>query len=310
MLEYQYITVDVFTSEAFKGNPLAVFPDARDIPEDKLQQIAKEFNYSEVTFVYPPKDNKNTARVRIFTPTNEVPFAGHPNIGTAFVLARQEKIFGKSPSCKMTFEEDVGLVDIDIFKENGRVVGAQFSIDNKLIVSSRIDLNDAAKCANIAESTIVTDNHAPVIASVGLPFAFIEVDNIETLHNASSDFSACLQAESKYECLNDHFALFLYTKINEDHEGLLIKSRMFAPINNIIEDPATGSASAALTSYLLEHVYPEHKKLTIHFVQGEAMGRESHIQAYATKSNEKSVGRIKVSGNCAIVMSGQILISL
>ncbi len=310
MSQYQYFTVDVFTSEQFKGNPLAVFPDARGIPETRLQEIAKEFNYSEITFVYPPSDPNNTARVRIFTPTNEIPFAGHPNIGTAFILAQQEKIFDMPVPEKLVFEEQAGLVNIEIIKEDGVVSGAKFSIENKLIVSSTLDLNDVANCANIHKENIVTVNHQPVIASVGLPFAFVEVDTIETLNRAFADLSACLSAEDKYKCLEDHFALFLYTKIKTENGSLTISSRMFAPINNIIEDPATGSASAALTSYLLQQVYPDLNQLNIHFTQGKYMGRESHIHTTAIQNTKYGCGRITVSGNCVAVMQGKISVLL
>ncbi|MDE1995638.1 MAG: PhzF family phenazine biosynthesis protein, partial [Rhizobiaceae bacterium] len=111
-----YITTDVFTSERFAGNPLAVIPDARGLSDKAMQKIATEFNYSEVTFVLPPENPENTARVRIFTPTKEIPFAGHPNVGTAFVLGQQTEIFGKIPGDRLIFEEKAGLVGVELLR--------------------------------------------------------------------------------------------------------------------------------------------------------------------------------------------------
>ena len=112
MRQYAYETVDVFAETRFGGNPLAVITDARGLSADEMQRIAVEFNYSETTFVLPPKDAANTAHVRIFTPTNELPFAGHPNVGTAFVLGRLGSVFGDATGNAMRFEEGAGLVEV------------------------------------------------------------------------------------------------------------------------------------------------------------------------------------------------------
>src|SRR5215510_9558529 len=121
---YEFFTVDVFSDKAFAGNPLAVFPDARGMSTKQMQQLAREFNYSESTFVLPPKNRTHTARVRIFTPTAEIPFAGHPNVGTAFVLARKQKT--------LYFEEGAGLVPVDVLRAKGRVTGAMLTAPQAL----------------------------------------------------------------------------------------------------------------------------------------------------------------------------------
>ena len=309
MIEYPYETVDVFTTEKYKGNPLAVFPNASGMPEAQLQSIAKEFNYSEITFVYPPDDKNNTAKVRIFTPTNEVAFAGHPNIGTAFVLGKQENIFGKSISDELIFEEKAGLVHLTLTKKNYEITGAKFSISGRLAVSFTVDIHDICACISLSEDAICLDNHQPVIASVGLPFACVEVKTEKALNAAFPSLQDCLIAEEKYECLEDHFALFLYTKIQEESGNIVVKSRMFAPINNITEDPATGSASAALTAYLLKNVYKKSQALTIHFIQGQVIERESHIKVQAIKSkNRTTIETIIVEGQCVQMMNGTLFI--
>jgi trans-2,3-dihydro-3-hydroxyanthranilate isomerase len=139
-----YVTVDVFTDQRFGGNPLAVVPDARGIDDALLQKIATEFNYSETTFVFPPDDPAHTARVRIFTPTDEIPFAGHPNVGTAFVLGRQGTAFGKPVGDRMVFEEKAGLVHLDLLRDGGEVIGAGF------VAPQSVQIGDAVDVATLA----------------------------------------------------------------------------------------------------------------------------------------------------------------
>ena len=122
-MEYEFITVDVFTTERFGGNPLAVFPRAEGLGSAQMQRIANEFNLSETTFVLPPDDPAHTAKVRIFTPRSELPFAGHPNIGTGFVLAAGGDVYGRTPGERMLFEELSGLVAVDVERQHGTVFG-------------------------------------------------------------------------------------------------------------------------------------------------------------------------------------------
>src|SRR5690349_4683774 len=132
MTSVGYVTVDVFTSSRFGGNPLAVIPDARGLSDDAMAAIAREFNYSETTFVLPPADPANTARVRIFTPTSELPFAGHPNVGTGYVLGRLESLFGKPTGNELRFEENAGLVVVELFRDGTEVTGAAITAPQPL----------------------------------------------------------------------------------------------------------------------------------------------------------------------------------
>jgi trans-2,3-dihydro-3-hydroxyanthranilate isomerase len=134
-----YVTLDVFTATRFAGNPLAVIPDARGLSDEAMQRIAAEFNYSETTFVLPPEDPRNTARVRIFTPTVEVPFAGHPNVGTAFVIGRQKEIFGRPVGGTLRFEEKAGLIVVQLLSEEGQIVGAEIKAPQPLKVGAKIE---------------------------------------------------------------------------------------------------------------------------------------------------------------------------
>src|SRR3990170_1122388 len=170
-MQRRYITVDVFTDCAFGGNPLAVVLDAGGLSTAQMQAIASEFNYSETTFVLPPRDAANDAQVRIFTVNRELPFAGHPNVGTAFALAAQA---ATSPA-RLKFEEGAGLVPVEILKHGSTVVGAELTAPNPLSKLTQFGAAQAAACLSLSAADIRIDRHAPQIASVGLPFLMVEL---------------------------------------------------------------------------------------------------------------------------------------
>jgi trans-2,3-dihydro-3-hydroxyanthranilate isomerase len=159
-MQRRYITVDVFTDRAFGGNPLAVVLDAGGLSTAQMQAIASEFNYSETTFVLPPRDGAHDAQVRIFTVNNEIPFAGHPNVGTAFVLATQ----AAKPPARLKFEEGAGLVPVDILQEEGRAIGAELTAPQRLSRLTQFSAAQAAACLSLPEGEIRTDRHPPQIA--------------------------------------------------------------------------------------------------------------------------------------------------
>jgi trans-2,3-dihydro-3-hydroxyanthranilate isomerase len=269
-----------------------------------MQNIAAEFRYSEVTFVLPPQDPANTARVRIFTPTMEIPFAGHPNVGTAFVLGRQTDIFGKPAGDVLRFEENAGLVEAALIRnDGGHVVGAGIFAPQPLSLGPQVDHETIARCASIDDGDIRTGTFAPVIASVGLPFAVAEVADLETLARACPNTAAFAEASRRYSQQDDQFALFLYTRAPENPWHL--RARMFAPLDNVIEDPATGSASGALSA-LLASLHPESDiELDITIEQGVEMGRRSLIQLKVRKSGGR-VDSVRIAGRCVAVMQGSI----
>src|SRR4051795_7167460 len=141
-MQRRYVTVDVFTDRAFGGNPLAVVLDAGALSTAQMQAIAREFNYSETTFVLPPRDAAHDAEVRIFTVNSEIPFAGHPNVGTAFVLASR----ADKPSARLNFEEKAGLVPVEILREDGTVVGAELTAPQALKRMTQLGVDHAAAC--------------------------------------------------------------------------------------------------------------------------------------------------------------------
>ncbi|MDB5620051.1 PhzF family phenazine biosynthesis protein [Tardiphaga sp.] len=298
-----YITVDVFTDRAFGGNPLAVIPDARGIGDARMQAIATEFNYSETTFVLPPDDPAHDARVRIFTPTDEIPFAGHPNVGTAFVLGRQQMVFGKNVADRMIFEENAGLVQIDLLRDGSEVIGAGFIAPQPLELGDEIDAPTLAACVSLPSDAIVRETHPPRIVSVGLPFAVAELMNLEALAAARPDTASFAEAGRRHWHRDDRFSVFVYvrTGLGIDH----LRARMFAPLSNIPEDPATGSASAALSAYLAS-IDPRHDAVhAITIEQGVEMGRPSAIGVEVNK-RDGCVKTVRISGHCVAMMQGTL----
>lgn len=158
MPSYDFVTVDVFTRQRFGGNPLAVFTDARGLSDRNMQSLAREFNLSETTFVLPPDDPAHTAKIRIFTTAHELPFAGHPNVGTGYVLARQ----GRGQVDTMLFEEPAGLVEVRIERDGDGVVGATISAPQPLSLGATFAPELIAACAGLQPVDVVLTSHPPI----------------------------------------------------------------------------------------------------------------------------------------------------
>jgi trans-2,3-dihydro-3-hydroxyanthranilate isomerase len=300
MSSYEYVTVGVFTSQRFGGNPLAVFPEATGLTDGEMQAIAAEFNLSETTFVFPPANPQHHARVRIFTPKSEIPFAGHPNVGTGFVLARMED----NPPEHYTFEEEAGLVRVHILRDETRTIrGAHVSAPQALSLGIAVPTDLVARCTGLAESDISTELHYPVVASVGTPFVIAEVASVEALARARPDLGAFRAGASEIAELAERFNLHLYTRSSDDL--LHLRARMFAPLQGILEDPATGSANAALAALLTSLAPGENVDLHFEIEQGIEMGRPSQIIASARKTAEGPV-TATVAGDCVPMMRGTL----
>lgn len=306
MTSYDFVTVDVFTTERFGGNPLAVVPDARGMSDAQMQRVAAEFNYSESTFVLPPDDPGNTARVRIFARTAEVPFAGHPNVGTGYVLARQLSVFGSAPGDVMRFEEKAGRVDVDVVRDEGEVAGARIAAPLGLETGTIMEPAVFASCVSLPPEAIVTRFHRPTLASVGLPF-FVGETDIVSLADAHADLAAFRSAAGRYgiPSRNGRFSAFVYARRAEGIAQL--RARMFAPLGNNWEDPATGSASAALGALLTSLEGGENLMRRIEIEQGVEMGRPSEIVVEARKSGDR-VEAVTIEGRCVEVMRGRIAV--
>lgn len=296
-MQRRYITVDVFTDRAFGGNPLAVVLDAGGLSTAQMQAIASEFNYSETTFVLPPRDGAHDARVRIFTVNKEIPFAGHPNVGTAYVLAAR----AAKPPARLLFEEGAGLVPVEVLSERGSVVGAELTAPQPLQKLTQFSAEQAAACISLSTAEIRTDLHPPLIASVGLPFLMVELASRDALRRARPDASAFART---FPC-DGSDAVYLYTRdIPPTEKTSDLQARMFHPgSSGLSEDPATGSATVAAAALLADLSGERDGELKLRIGQGVDMGRASLLLTRVRKANGAIVSA-HVGGGCVQMMEG------
>ena len=296
-MQRRYITVDVFTDRAFGGNPLAVVLDASGLSTEQMQAIATEFNYSETTFVLPPHDPAHDAQVRIFTVRSEIPFAGHPNVGTAFVLAAQAD---KAPP-RLLFEEKAGLVPVEILTQDGQPVGAELNAPQPLKRLTQFSAEQAAACASLSAADIKTDRHPPQIVSVGLPFLVMEVATREALRRAKPDATAFGLV---FPC-DDSDAVYFYTReVPPNEKPCDLQARMFHPgSSGLSEDPATGGATAAAAALLADLSGERDAELSLRIGQGVDMGRPSLLLTRVRKQAGAIVSA-HVGGHCVPMMEG------
>jgi trans-2,3-dihydro-3-hydroxyanthranilate isomerase len=296
-MQRRYVTVDVFTDRAFGGNPLAVVLDADGLSTEQMQAIATEFNYSETTFVLPPREAGHDAHVRIFTPTAEIPFAGHPNVGTAFVLASRA---ARAPE-RLLFEEKAGLVPLAILKSGGRVIGAELTAPQPLKRSTAFSSEKAAACISLSAADIRTDRHVPHIVSVGMPFLVAELASREALRRAKPDATGFADA---LPC-DGAFAIYFYTRdVPASESPFDLQARMFFPgTSGLTEDPATGSATVAAAALLADIDSTGAVELKLRIGQGFDMGRPSLLLTRVAKRGGKIVAA-HVGGGCVTMMEG------
>lgn len=294
MRSYRFVTVDVFTERRFGGNPLAVFPDARGLSDAEMQALAAEFNLSETTFVLPPADPANTARVRIFNRTHEMAFAGHPNVGTGYVLAQQ----GRDADGVLRFEEMAGLVEVKVERDAaGALAGTTIAAPQPFSLGAELPREAIADCAAIAPADVRTGAHPPLAASVGIHFVLAEVTP-EALARATPNLPAFRAAVARWPELSGRLSLYLYAR-GEVREH--VRARMFAPLAGTWEDPATGSAATPLGCLLLSLTTEERARFAIE--QGVEMGRPSLLRVEAWRAPEGL--RASVGGACVPVLSGE-----
>jgi trans-2,3-dihydro-3-hydroxyanthranilate isomerase len=295
----RYITADVFTDQIFKGNPVAVVLDADGLSTAQMQAIASEFVYSETTFVLPPRDPSHTAWVRIFTPTREIPFAGHPNIGTAFVLAQQAQARGETLPAQFLFEEKAGLVPVNLFRTGDVVAGAEFIAPEQLSRHAQVAPERAAACLSLPAEDVRMDVHMPQVISVGLPFLVLELSSRDALRRAKPNRAAF----DDLLPLDGAVSIYAYTRDVSSQAadaGFDLQARMFTP--RMTEDPATGSATAATAALLAE--LRGDAELSLRIGQGVDMGRPSLLMARVHRLN--GVATTFVGGLCAAVMEGTL----
>ena len=293
MPTYDFVTLDVFTDRRFGGNQLAVFPDARGLSDADMQALATEFNLSETTFVLPPKDPAHTAQVRIFNRSAEMPFAGHPNVGTGFVLAGM----GRDTDGVLVFEEIAGLVEVKVARDDaGALTGAAIAAPQPLSLGVAFTPEEVAACAGIAAGDVITTHHRPVQASLGVDFVFAEV-TAEALTRAGPNVAGFEAAAAGREGFSMRLSLHLYAR-----DGDRIRARMFSPLTGTFEDAATGSANATLGALLLSLTEDETGAYEVS--QGVEMGRPSVLKVTARRGADGI--RATVGGGCAPMFKGSV----
>ncbi len=299
----RFATVDVFTTVPFGGNPLAVVLDAGGLATTQMQAVAREFNYVETTFVLPPSDAANTARVRIFTPDRELPFAGHPNVGTAFVLARQGEAFGRALGDHIMFEEGAGLVPVRVLRDGGEAVGAELTAPEPFQRGPAVEPALVAAAVSLGVDDIRTDAHEPVVASVGLPFLIAELASRDALRRIMPD-PAALAAVFGHAGVT---GLHLYTRDvapgDAPGEHCDLGARMVCRMPMVIEDPATGSANCALVALWAGLAPQRDADIELAIAQGVDMGRPSLLHARARKRSG-TIEAVHVGGRCVAMMDG------
>ena len=293
---YRYAICDVFTDTRFGGNQLAVLPEAHGLSDRQMQQVAREFNFSESAFVLPP-ERGHSRRVRIFTPAAEVPFAGHPNIGTAFVLATMGAFGPVSTAITITFEEKAGLVPITIRQREGRL-WCELSAPERLSLGRTVTPESLASAVSLDASDVVVTTHLPQVASVGLPFLMAELAGRSALARARVNAPGFDALAAQGVTPDVH----LYTRSADEFD---IRARMFAPFDGVPEDPATGSANCALAGLLSHYSDAMDGTASWRIAQGIEMGRPSVLEASAEKRNGIVVAT-RIGGSSVLVSEGSI----
>jgi trans-2,3-dihydro-3-hydroxyanthranilate isomerase len=297
----RYVTLDVFTDVMFGGNQLAVFPDATGIPEELLLPITREFNFSEVTFCYPAADAAHTRRVRIFTPGAEMPFAGHPTIGTASVLALCENALGGATEGRMALDLKVGTVPVDVRIERPDLAWAELSVAKLPEVGpATATLNTLASILSLDAKDLVGGALSPQGVSCGIPFLLVPLKSLDAVQRARVRmdlWEATLQRSWAPEIL----VAARDPEAGEHHW----RARMFAPGLNVPEDPATGSAVAAFGGWLAMKDPKPDAEYAWTVRQGIEMGRPSRLDVRVRKQGG-AVTAVQVAGRAVLTGEGTL----
>ena len=312
MRSFPLLQLDVFTDQALAGNALAVFPEAEGLTDDEMLRVAREMNLSETVFVLPPRDEKTLRRLRIFTPTREIPFAGHPVVGTWNALAHEGVVTppdGGTGWTRIHHEIGIGVLPVDLEFKDGQIVQVvmtqgQFEIQDE--IDDRHEQVEIARC--IGHDVDALDETLPIqIISTGLPFLAVPMRSLADLRDCHVNASALAEL---YTRLGSTGCL-VFTRETIEVGAARAHARMFAPADNIPEDPATGSACGALGGYLIHHhaisVEPEDGVSRFVIEQGDFINRASRINLQV-KGGLGNVVEVKVGGPSVVVMRGELIL--
>jgi trans-2,3-dihydro-3-hydroxyanthranilate isomerase len=298
-MRYPFYTADVFTDRLFGGNPLAVFPDARGLSDREMQRIAREFNLSETVFVFPPREMTHTRRLRIYTPAVEIPFAGHPTVGCAYVLAAIGEIPLTGDITSIVFEEQVGPVKVSIRGRGDQPVFAQLTVAKLPEFGPEPPpLADLARLLSLEPADLDCASWRPRSVSCGVPFLCVPVRNRDALQRVR------LRLDIVQAVLGTYWTQAVYP-VTADPElpGSDWRVRMFAPAMGVAEDPATGAAAAAFAGYLADCADADSGTLRWVLEQGFEMERPSLLAVEADKV-EGNITAVRVGGSAVLVSEG------
>jgi trans-2,3-dihydro-3-hydroxyanthranilate isomerase len=299
-----FYQADVFTNLPFGGNPIAVIPDAQGLADQELQRIAREMNLSETVFVFPPTETAAAAKIRIFTPTQEIPFAGHPVIGAFYILGKLKRIPLHEPVTRVLQECNIGLFPIELHVRNGeitRVVMSQPKPEFIGSIDAIEDLYEVAKALELSKS-FISGAHLPIqVVSTGLPVMIVPIRSLTAVKSIVPNATVINELCARHGANG----MMVFTTITVE-ELSTVHTRMFASPIGVMEDPATGSASGALGAYLVHHGVVDVRPITdIIAEQGYEMDRPSliHIQV---ESDDDEIQRVKVGGQAVMIIEGTL----
>ena len=297
----RFVTLDVFTGERFAGNPLAVVLDAEGLDTAAMQQIAKEFNLSETVFVLPPSEPRQRADIRIFTPARELPFAGHPTVGTAVLLALLDRK-GEPGAAAFGLKEQVGIVPCAVEVKGATSGTARFRLPRLPSVwGEGKESKDSAWSLGLDPTEIGFDQHIPSRHSAGVAYDLVPVSSLEALARSKPQG----EAFDKVFGDSDHPSAYVYARVPEA-QGLRFRARMFGPGMGIAEDPATGSAAAAFAGALMQCEPLGDGEHNIVIEQGVEMGRPSEIMLQMV-IKDGALASAEIGGGAVMVSRGEIL---
>lgn len=303
MESYRFLQVDVFTDRPFGGNPLAVFPNAEGLTDEEMQSLAREMNLSETSFVLPAEAPEADFRVRIFTPAKEVPFAGHPVVGTHWVLAHLGMVALREPITRVCFELGLGVLPADLYVCGNEVERVMMTQDRPTFQAVLDDLEDLALGLGMPPEPILATELPVQVVSTGLPQMMVPVRSLARVQaldagelNVAALNRACRSVGT--ECV------MVFTRETERPE-MTVHARMFAPLLGVPEDPATGSANGALGAYLVHHRAVPLEAPTTRIVseQGAEMGRPSTVYVEVER-DDQGISKVRVGGEVVPVIEG------
>lgn len=305
MREYAFLQVDVFTDRPFSGNPLAVFPDATGLTDEEMQLLTREMNLSETTFVLPPEADGADFKVRIFTPAKEVPFAGHPVVGTHWVLAHLGRVALEEPATCVRFELGVGVLPAELLVSAGCVQRVVMEQDQPTFHAVLDDVTDLADGLGLPSDAITSTGLPAQVVSTGLPQMMVPIRSLEEVQRlAASELNVAALNRACREVGTECVMVFCRETVSDE---ATVHTRMFAPLLGVPEDPATGSASGALGAYLVRHQVVPLTPPTTHIVseQGVEMGRPSAITIDVEHFDEE-ISVVRVGGEVVKILQGVV----